>query len=198
MKTNIMKIVTAASVIVGYAGINVHHAQAFDTTANQNKEVVKQETEQKATAFLSNDLPIKEMKIDKKDAQLARAEEKEQEATQDKQSEQKQTKQNQSSDAVRTLQVEATAYTAFCDGCSGITRTGQNLRKNPNQKVIAVDPDVIPLGSKVHVEGYGTAIAGDIGGAIQGNRIDVFIPSQSDAMDFGRRHNVTVKILERA
>ena len=63
----------------------------------------------------------------------------------------------------------ATAYTAHCNGCSGITATGINLRANPNLKVIAVDPSVIPLGSKVWVEGYGYAVAGDTGGAIKGN-----------------------------
>ncbi|WP_347862226.1 LysM peptidoglycan-binding domain-containing protein [Salimicrobium sp. PL1-032A] len=98
-------------------------------------------------------------------------------------------------DVVKQFTAEATAYTAYCTGCSGTTATGQDLRANPDQKVIAVDPDVIPLGSKVWVEGYGTAIAGDVGGAIKGNRIDVFIPSQSGALDFGRR-DVTVKVLD--
>ncbi|MFC0524384.1 3D domain-containing protein [Pontibacillus salicampi] len=87
----------------------------------------------------------------------------------------------------KTLTMEATAYTASCEGCSGITRTGINLLANPDKKVIAVDPDVIPLGSKVHVEGYGTAIAGDIGSDIQGNRIDIFIPKRQDALEFGRK-----------
>merc|ERR1711974_367282 len=59
----------------------------------------------------------------------------------------------------KEMTVSATAYTAYCAGCSGITRTGIDLRSNPNQKVIAVEPSVIPLGSKVWVEGYGTAIA---------------------------------------
>ncbi|GAA3326735.1 hypothetical protein GCM10020331_063860 [Ectobacillus funiculus] len=54
-----------------------------------------------------------------------------------------------------------------------MTATGIDLRKDPNMKLIAVDPKVIPLGSKVWVEGYGEAIAGDTGGAIKGNRIDV-------------------------
>lgn len=95
----------------------------------------------------------------------------------------------------KEMTVSATAYTAFCAGCSGITYTGQNLRANPNQKVIAVDPNVIPLGSTVWVEGYGTAIAGDIGGAIKGNKIDVFIPSQQAALNWGRK-NITIKILK--
>jgi len=87
--------------------------------------------------------------------------------------------------ASKEIIVEASAYTASCEGCSGITATGINLKTNPNAKVISVDPTVIPLGSKVYVEGYGEAIAGDTGGAIKGNRIDVFFPSQQDAINFG-------------
>ncbi|EGA91190.1 3D domain protein [Planococcus donghaensis MPA1U2] len=94
----------------------------------------------------------------------------------------------------KTMTVSATAYTAYCAGCSGTTATGIDLRANPNQKVIAVDPSVIPLGSKVWVEGYGEAIAGDTGGAIKGNKIDVFIPTQSEALQWGRK-NITIKVL---
>jgi 3D (Asp-Asp-Asp) domain-containing protein/LysM repeat protein len=85
----------------------------------------------------------------------------------------------------KEITVQATAYTASCNGCSGTTATGINIKDNPNEKVIAVDPSVIPLGSKVYVEGYGEAIAADTGGAIKGNRIDVFIPSEQAALDFG-------------
>lgn len=91
--------------------------------------------------------------------------------------------------------MEATAYTATCEGCSGITSTGINLLENPNAKVISVDPSIIPLGSKVYVEGYGEAIAGDTGGAIKGNKIDVFIPSKQEAIHFGRKQ-VKVTILD--
>lgn len=91
----------------------------------------------------------------------------------------------------KTLTVTATAYTADCKGCSGVTSTGINLRKNPKAKVIAVDPSVIPLGSTVYVEGYGYAIAGDVGTDIKGKRIDVFLPSERAAKQWGRR---TVKV----
>jgi len=94
----------------------------------------------------------------------------------------------------KEITVKATAYTASCEGCSGTTATGIDLKANPNAKVIAVDPSVIPLGSKVHVEGYGEAVAGDTGGAIKGNRIDVFIPSEQDAINFGVKQ-VKVTIL---
>ena len=95
----------------------------------------------------------------------------------------------------KTLPVTASAFTATCSGCSGVTSTGINLKADPNQKVIAVDPSVIPLGSKVWVEGYGVAVAGDTGGAIKGNRIDVHVPSTSAAYEWGVR-TVTIKILE--
>ncbi|MBH0231850.1 ubiquitin-like domain-containing protein [Halobacillus yeomjeoni] len=95
----------------------------------------------------------------------------------------------------KTLYMHSTAYTANCTGCSGITAIGINLKANPGRKVVAVDPSVIPLGTRVWVEGYGYAIAGDTGGAIKGNRIDLFIPSKSQALSYGRR-SVKVKILD--
>lgn len=97
--------------------------------------------------------------------------------------------------SAKEITVTATAYTASCKGCSGITSTGINLKDNPDKKVISVDPSVIPLGSKVYVEGYGEAIAGDTGGAIKGNKIDVFIPSKQDAINFGVKQ-VKVTILD--
>lgn len=96
---------------------------------------------------------------------------------------------------VKELMVSASAFTASCNGCTGITSTGINLKKNPDIKIIAVDPDVIKLGTKVHVEGYGYAIAGDIGSNIKGNKIDVFFSSKNDAYKWARK-NVKIKILE--
>ncbi|MUV37489.1 Muramidase-2 [Lentibacillus sp. JNUCC-1] len=93
----------------------------------------------------------------------------------------------------KTISVQATAYTAKCDGCSGVTYTGLDLNQNPNAKVIAVDPSVIPLGTKVYVEGYGYATAADIGGAIKGNRIDIHVPTKKEAYSWGVREvNVTI------
>lgn len=95
----------------------------------------------------------------------------------------------------KVITVEATAYTASCEGCSGITSTGIDLKENPDAKVISVDPTVIPLGSKVYVEGYGYATAADTGGAIKGNKIDVFVPNHADAVQFGRK-KVKVTIID--
>lgn len=76
--------------------------------------------------------------------------------------------------------------TAYCLG--GTTATGMPVGRG----VIAVDPGVIPLGSRVHVSGYGDAIAADTGGAIHGNKIDVWLPC-GDAHAWGVR-TVTVTI----
>ncbi len=97
--------------------------------------------------------------------------------------------------AGKEIMVEATAYTAECEGCSGITKTGVDLNANPDAKVIAVDPAVIPLGSKVYVEGYGYATAEDIGGGINGNEIDVYVKEHHDAIQWGRKQ-VKVTILD--
>ncbi|MFT0800838.1 LysM peptidoglycan-binding domain-containing protein [Bacillus swezeyi] len=102
---------------------------------------------------------------------------------------------NTSQSAAKELTVTATAYTANDGGMSGVTATGIDLKANKNAKVIAVDPSVIPLGSKVHVEGYGEATAADTGGAIKGNKIDVFVPSKSAAKNWGVK-TVKVKVLK--
>ena len=86
-----------------------------------------------------------------------------------------------------TLNVEATAYTYT----GNKTATGVE----PREGLIAVDPKVIAMGSKVYIEGYGYAIAADTGGAIRGNRIDVFFPTLRQCMDWGRR-SVHIYVLQ--
>ena len=87
----------------------------------------------------------------------------------------------------RQLYVSATAY-SHEDTASDITAAGYNIKKNANMKLIAVDPAIIPLGTKVWVEGYGVAIAGDTGGAIIGHKIDVLMPSSAQAIAWGRKN----------
>lgn len=101
---------------------------------------------------------------------------------------------NQPTNSKKIYTMEATAYTPYCTGCSGISAAGINLRSNPNLKLVAVDPRVIPLGTKVYVEGYGYAVAGDTGGAIKGMKIDLLMQTKNQAYSFGRR-NVTVHVL---
>lgn len=72
----------------------------------------------------------------------------------------------------KKLRVWATQYDSHCPGCNDWTATGMRQGKG----VIAVDPKVIPLGTKLYIPGYGMAVAGDTGGAIKGDIIDVGFP----------------------
>ncbi|MEI5994745.1 hypothetical protein A5880_002331 [Enterococcus sp. 4G2_DIV0659] len=92
----------------------------------------------------------------------------------------------------RVLYMQSTAYSWREAGSGFITATGIDLRSQSN--VIAVDPSVIPLGSLVQVDGYGFAVAGDTGGAIKGNIIDVHFPTVDQCLTWGRRNNVRVVI----
>lgn len=88
---------------------------------------------------------------------------------------------------VKEMVVEATAY----------THTGNTTFTGiwPYEGIVAVDPKVIPLGTKMYVEGYGFAEAQDTGGLIKGNIIDLFMDTHSKAVNWGRRQ-VKIYILE--
>ncbi|MBC7105475.1 MAG: G5 domain-containing protein [Firmicutes bacterium] len=87
----------------------------------------------------------------------------------------------------RVLTMLATAY----------TYTGNNTASGvpPGPGVAAVDPAVIPMGTRLYVEGYGYAVALDRGSSIKGNRIDLFFPEEADAWRWGARW-VKVYVLE--
>ena len=72
---------------------------------------------------------------------------------------------------------------------TGYTHTGNPTFTGvyPQVGTIAVDPKVIPLGTKLFIEGYGKGIAQDTGGYINGNRIDLFFDSREEALTWGRR-----------
>lgn len=100
-------------------------------------------------------------------------------------------------DYKRVITMRATAYDSSFESCGkrpgergyGITATGTQVRKGS----VAVDPRVIPLGSKLYIESidgqyiYGTAYAEDTGGAIKGNRIDLFFKTGYECTQFGVR-----------
>lgn len=90
----------------------------------------------------------------------------------------------------KVINVDATAYSGY-----GYTSNNMPVTRNPNgYSTIAVDPEVIPLNSKVYVSGYGYAYAADTGAAIRGNIIDVYFPTEAEANAWGRR-SVQVYIL---
>lgn len=74
-------------------------------------------------------------------------------------------------------------YPHICnDGDSTYTSTGTNPTSG---RTVAVDPNIIPYGTRVDIEGVGTRIAEDCGGAIKGNRIDLLFDSHEEALEFG-------------
>lgn len=90
----------------------------------------------------------------------------------------------------KTISCSATAYSGHSSTSSG----RKTLRDASGISTIAVDPTVIPIGSKLYVEGYGYAVAADTGGAIKGNKIDVYFNSSSECSNWGRKR-VQVKII---
>lgn len=86
----------------------------------------------------------------------------------------------------RTLTVTSSGY-----ALRGRTATGVPTAPG----VVAVDPSVIPLGTRMSIPGYGIGIAADTGGAIQGNTIDLWFPTTADALQWGRR-TVTITLLQ--
>ena len=99
----------------------------------------------------------------------------------------------------KELVMSATAYTSNyeCTGKNpgdnwfGVTASGMKAQVG----VVAVDPKVIPLGTELYISGYGYAVAGDTGGAIKGNKIDLYYNTYGECLQFGRQ-NVTVYILK--
>ncbi len=89
-----------------------------------------------------------------------------------------------------SLNVVATGYTPGDPGCTGITYTGTKASRG----TIAVDPKVIPFGTKLYIPGYGYGVAADTGGAIKGNKIDLCYESRTEALNWGIK-NITVYIV---
>lgn len=103
--------------------------------------------------------------------------------------------------AVKTVRMKiATAYTANDAGMNGkgITATGTKVKEG---RTVAVDPSIIPLGSRIQItsasypEINGVYVAEDTGGAIKGKRLDIYMKSKAKCADFGKRTDVVVTVL---
>lgn len=81
------------------------------------------------------------------------------------------------------------AVSATCYDLPGTTATGMPVGRG----VVAVDPSVIPLGSRLYIPGYGDGVAADIGGGIKGNVVDLWFPTYGECAAWGRR-TVTITI----
>lgn len=163
--------------------------QLRDTTDLEEEKVYKRELaiEEKRRAIRAE----KERKA--KEAQRQKEERAKKESKDNSKSQNNTTKQQ----IGRSMTFESTAYTDDANSQGkwvGQTATG----RKPQVGVVAVDPNVIPLGTKLIIEGYNNGnvcVAGDVGGAIKGNMIDVFLNSRAECRKWGRRQ-VKVQILQ--
>ncbi|MGG3365949.1 cell wall-binding protein EntB [Bacillus anthracis] len=174
-------------------------AKAKEEAKAQEIAKAKEEAKAREIAKAKEEAKAREIAKAKEEAKAREIAKAKEEAKAREALKEKEESKNNAQSAKRELTVVATAYTADPseNGTYGgrvLTAMGHDLTANPNMRIIAVDPKVIPLGSKVWVEGYGEAIAGDTGSAIKGNRIDVLMGSKSKAMNWGRQ-TVKVKIL---
>ena len=95
---------------------------------------------------------------------------------------------------IESFVINASAYTASADECGnskGITSSGIKVKA---KRTIACPP-TFPFGAKLEIEGYGTFVCEDRGGAIKGNHIDIYMETKSEAFAFGRR-NLNAKIVQ--
>jgi 3D (Asp-Asp-Asp) domain-containing protein len=95
----------------------------------------------------------------------------------------------------RVFRMVATAYDPGPGSCGPAASGKTAIGLRAGHGIVAVDPQMIPMKARIYVEGYGYAVAGDIGSAIKGNRIDLGFRSRSQALRYGRRP-VTVRVLE--
>lgn len=91
------------------------------------------------------------------------------------------------------IHVEATAYSAEQPNLSNYSAMGVRVRHG----IVAVDPQVIPLGTYLYIPGYGLALAADTGGAIRGEKIDLAFETIQEALIFGRQFDVRVYVLDK-
>lgn len=176
-------------------GLTNYTVVSEETAQELSSTMIHSLTDGKAFNLVKTDILNKE-KIKKEKAAKAKAEKvKKEQAAKEKAKAEAENKQAANDKPQgQTMMMEATAYSCnegFIGG-GNLTAMGQDLRVDP--MAIAVDPSVIPLGTKLYVEGYGEAIASDTGGAIKGNIIDLHFSDVAACINWGRRQ-VAVTIL---
>ncbi|PGA05678.1 hypothetical protein COL71_25460 [Bacillus mycoides] len=197
---------------LGKAQIQIEHQQAdyksleqkFLSVKSQSEQLSEKQNELSATidklSQEKSDMNAENEKLKNEVEQLKKIKADAEKAKQAKQEQVKSAEKKSSSSSTvsaggyenwRKINVQATAYSTYEAGdklagqWQGLTATGTSVRWG----VIAVDPSVIPLGSKVYIPQFNqTFIAEDTGNAIKGNIIDIFMDTNSQANDWGRRN----------
>lgn len=212
MKTRLIPVMMTAAVLAIGNILPVYAAETQDEKTTIDTEIVSNDSAKElsssllaltangeAVAAVKADIAAKEKAAAEKAAKEKAAKEKAEQAAKEQAAEEAKAAEEaaaeESQPSGQTMVMESTAYSSDpADALGGgtVTATGQNLLENP--MAVAVDPSVIPLGTRLYVEGYGEAYAVDTGSAIQGNIIDVHFPTAAECNSWGRRQ-VTVTIL---
>ncbi|WP_214727314.1 3D domain-containing protein [Exiguobacterium sp. s168] len=180
-----------------------HEASAAQIGIGTEKTIVQNPLEMKRQAAQEK----REQAEAKKQARLKALAKQKAKATQEAKKEAQQVKKHSRTQAntdrstKRTETFETTAYTTNPENNGSrlyngraLTASGYDVTNTityEGRRIVAVDPSVVPLGTKVHVEGFGDAIALDTGGAIRGKIMDLLVGSKQEALEWGRRQ-VTV------
>ena len=157
---------------------------AKENTSNTVKNEIEQKNEEPAKEVKSEE-PAKEVKSESTVSNSTQNNNQNTTSKESSKTEEK-TSSNSNSNSGRLMTVNASAYSGH-----SITSTGTT----PKWGTIAVDPSVIPYGTRVYIPKFDMVFtAEDCGGAIKGNKIDIFMNSESDCVNFGRQ-NIEIQIL---
>lgn len=113
----------------------------------------------------------------------------------------KETTSKKSKDEYEWMYFEISAYTNGKESTGkvkgdknyGITASGAHTKEGVT---VSADPKVLPMGTKIYIEGVGERIVQDTGSAIKGKKLDLFIEDLDTALEFGRKKNIRVRIID--
>lgn len=186
----------------GVVLLNLNHSNSKVAHSTSQKKVATTQVKKDAATDQSSTAQVKPEQTTKTQNQASTAATKQAQTVKSSPAKPAQTtsqpvnqQQNVSRGGGRTIYMVATGYTDAPEENYPYAGMPSYIGMPLQRGVVAVDPNVIPMGTKLYVEGYGQAIAADQGGAIKGNRIDLFFNSKSEAYNWGMR-TVKVTVME--
>jgi 3D (Asp-Asp-Asp) domain-containing protein len=205
VSTGIILSLLASNLIIGKQYIE--DSKKYEQKISQKSKIISQ-NEAKLTVLseksVKNEQKLADFsnKIDLLTVELDKVKKENQDLTKENNQIKKEYNERKDVNKKRQLNMELTFYVSDCRGCSGITKTGVNVKNSiyyKNMRIIATDPKIIPLHSIVKIEtdkeSY-IAYAADTGGAIKGNILDVLVSSEKEAFKLGRQKATVTVIRE--
>ena len=189
--TNKVAMVVIATYMIGFSGISLYNSNMLSNELNNQKQIVK--IKDGEIEILSDTLMKYQTQISEYQTQISEYQSIISDLTNQFQSASEKITELESRVQELTSELEkknssflgefsVSFYTPTDGSATGITATG-----NPAipYHTVAVDPNVIPLGTKLYIENFGEVIADDVGGAIKGNRLDYCVSTVNEAYSYG-------------